>query len=739
VVVSAAAAIAASSAHPTGVAAWDALSRAAFAAGVTWLAARSRPRWWIAGSAIIAIGSVNHAIDLAAALATLGAAAALAASARRSPVAGALIGAVVAQLALRMTWPHQRGATALLAAAAIVPIALSGITRSPREQRRAVRRVSVVVIGLTVIGGLVGLAGLLLSRRAIERGGDQLAIGLEAARRADASSFSQALDNASGDFARARNTLDATWLLPARLVPVVSQHVRALQLASRAGNEISLAGSQALHAAQLDRLRVDHGHIPVDALRELQQPLDVGARDLGRARAILAKASSPWLLPNVAARLDRETSRVVRTTRDVQLASDIVRGVSGLAGADGPRRYFLAIQTPSELRASGGIIGSFGEVNADRGGITIGAFGRDLDLNTRGVPPTERVLKAPPEYIARYARFHPERLWQNVPASPDFPTVAAVISSLYPQSGGTPVDGVISVDPTALAALLRVVGPVTVSMWPEPISADNAENILLNEQYVRFADSARVNFLGSVAQAVAQRITSAALPPVTEIVHALAPSARAHHLLVWSSNAIEQRMLQGVGVDGSFAPKPVAADALAVVNQNASGNKLDWYLRRSTTYEATIDPKTRRLTGTATVTLQNASPSSGLPALVIGESLANVTDPPGTNRTYLSVYSPWRVSKARIDGRPALFESAAEAGRYVYSMFLVIPSGATTRIEFDVSGTLPVSTTDYRLDVRAQALVSPETLSIRVRDGRRDLVVRPAAAVAGDLVLPASR
>ena len=36
--------------------------------------------------------------------------------------------------------------------------------------------------------------------------------------------------------------------------------------------------------------------------------------------------------------------------------------------------------------------------------------------------------------------------------APDFPTVAQVISQLYPQSGGRPVDGVFVLDPQAIAA-----------------------------------------------------------------------------------------------------------------------------------------------------------------------------------------------------------------------------------------------------------------------------------------------
>ncbi len=40
--------------------------------------------------------------------------------------------------------------------------------------------------------------------------------------------------------------------------------------------------------------------------------------------------------------------------------------------------------------------------------------------------------------------------------------MAQVIGGLYPQSGGEPIDGAISVDPITLAAFLKLTGPVAV-------------------------------------------------------------------------------------------------------------------------------------------------------------------------------------------------------------------------------------------------------------------------------------
>src|SRR5205085_544268 len=104
--------------------------------------------------------------------------------------------------------------------------------------------------------------------------------------------------------------------------------------------------------------------------------------------------------------------------------------------------------------------------------------GRSADLAPQvGDPP--RVLDAPADYVARYGALHPEREVRDVTVSPDFPSVAQAIESIYPQTKeGRTIDGVVSIDPFALAAMLRITGPITVDGLPTPLTADNATDIL---------------------------------------------------------------------------------------------------------------------------------------------------------------------------------------------------------------------------------------------------------------------
>ena len=55
--------------------------------------------------------------------------------------------------------------------------------------------------------------------------------------------------------------------------------------------------------------------------------------------------------------------------------------------------------------------------------------------------------------------------------TPDFPWHrASAVAELYPQSGGQQIDGVLSVDPAGLAAMMRYTGPIEVPELREPLT-----------------------------------------------------------------------------------------------------------------------------------------------------------------------------------------------------------------------------------------------------------------------------
>ena len=553
---------------------------------------------------------------------------------------------------------------------------------------------------------LLGLAAALQALPSLRSGERATSVALEAARQGDAAAAGEGLRVAARQFAIAEQALSSWWSRPALAVPLVGQQLRAVKTMVATGADLATAGANMLEEADVTAIDIVDGRLPVDRITELQGPLTRAVRTLEEARVRLDTAHSPWLAPPVKARLTQLRRRVTDSRTQAETAELAVRIAPTLLGDEGPRRFFLAIQNPAEMRAAGGIIGNFGEITAVDGRLELVRFGRSMDLNLGGTP-ADRMLEGPVEYLERYRNFHPERVWQNVTASPDFPTVARVIADLYPQSGGRPVDGVISVDPAGLAALLEVVGPIDVAGWPEPITQDNAEQVLLHDQYVRYPTIERVDFLSDTAQAIWSRFTTGTSAGITGLASALRPAAESKHILLWSPRELEQHLFDRLGVAG--AVPPARADALGVVTQNAGGNKIDWFLERSVDYRAKLQEATGELDATVDIRLRNGAPSRGLPPLVIASSGRARTEP-GENLLYLSIYSPWELEGAEVDGRPVTLEAQVELGRRVYSTFLTVAPDSTRHVRLQLSGRLPPGE-PYHLDVLRQVTVRPDLIT----------------------------
>ncbi|MDQ6911168.1 MAG: DUF4012 domain-containing protein, partial [Actinomycetota bacterium] len=373
----------------------------------------------------------------------------------------------------------------------------------------------------------------------------------------------------------------------------------------------------------------------------------------------------------------------------------------------------LAVQNGAEWRATGGFIGNWGILTSEGGKVRLDHFERISSLNPR--PGESRVLHAPEEYVRRYERFLPGQAWQNVNMSPDFPTMAQIMTDQYRQATGEQVDGILAVDPEGLAALLRLTGPVSVAGWPEPLSAQNAVRVTLNDAYIAFPGGERVDFLGDVAHAVMDRVTSERLGKPAKIARVLGRSAREGHLILAFTRPEEQQLALKLHVAGKVPA--ASSDSLLLTTQNANGTKLDYYLRRNLTYAVHLDPTAgdgvARLTGRVDVGLDNSAPDTGLPSYVIG--VDNTLGHAGENRSFLSLYSPLRMTAATFEGNQQPLESMTELGRNVYAEFFSVPAQSRRTLTVSLAGTVTLGRRGaYTLDLVRQPGIAPDDVTVTI-------------------------
>lgn len=693
-------------AEPTGYARADAFWSGALVGVVAFFGATARRWTWFvpAGAAVIA------GDDLALACAAAATVVAFVSVLRdtRSRARGALVVGLGVIGLLRAEPIGFHGLTALITAAAVLPVVVSGHAHAGRRVKARVRKVALVlsgIVGLMLVGAVIGVMTVLDDLADGMRAVDD---GLEAARDADDETAAARLDEAARSLARADDTLSSWFVSPAKTLPVVGPNIDAVSsLASRA-SDVAGVSSLAATSADVDALRFVGGRLDPQAVRDMQGPLTEVRDAVVNLRDEIDEARSPWLVDAVSSRIDELERRVEEAVPDAQYAVHAVSIAPDLLGADGPKRYLVLFTTPVEARGRFGFPGNYAELVLDDGKLSMPVFGRVSELEQFDGGP--RQITSAPEFVARYGRFDVANTWRNITMTPDFVTLARVAAELYPQSGGQPIDGVLTVDPAGLAAIMRYTGDVHVDGLPAPLTSENVEQYLLFDQYVEFADDneQRVDLLEDVARTTFERLTEADLPSPRKLSEHLDPVVDGGHIQFTTFDETSALVLTGFGVNGYIAP-PDNSDSVMLTTTNAGASKIDVFLRRSEAYDVHWNPETGEVRATLRVSLENTAPAEGLPDYVIGNSVGL---PNGTNRSYVSMYSPFDLEAARVDGQSAMVQAERELDRNVYSTFVDIPPGGSVQIELDLVGT--ITGRRYRLDLPAQPFVDPDDVVVTV-------------------------
>ncbi|CAI7974567.1 conserved hypothetical protein [Frankia sp. Hr75.2] len=453
--------------------------------------------------------------------------------------------------------------------------------------------------------------------------------------------------------------------------------------------------------------------VNIRALAAARAPAERAREAVGSFDAAARRVSGcGWL--GGALGLDEARGQAVATASRLYGALDtLVLGARlgpGMLGADGPRRYLLVVQNPAESRANGGIIGGFGVLTVTEGQLELDNISGNGSLPggpTQARPATD----LSPEFEARYGGFWPARVWANANLTPDYPTVGRLYSGLYRAGAGTALDGTISLDPTALSYLLAATRPAVLPDG-RVIPANELVELVESRVYQEIDDVAgRDEFFAMVGEAVYEAVISdtGAAGSTEDLLRALARAAREGRLQVSSNHADEEEVISSTALGGALLDVP--GPFLGVVTQNATASKLDYWLRRRTTYRMERQPDG---TGRAmiTVRLTNVAPE-GLSDYVRNRQDVDIPgwkNEEAQNNLWVSLYTgrgSWFVD-ARLDGQPVALTSGEERGHPVLSTYLTVDRGQTRTLQVRVLEPAAGPT----LAVRTQPLTVPEQLVV---------------------------
>lgn len=504
-------------------------------------------------------------------------------------------------------------------------------------------------------------------------------------------------------------------------VPVLGRSFDVAAGVSDAGATLAGAGADLTRSITavpggLGALAPSDGRLPIDALSSLADDIERAAADARAAyETVQGTPASLIPAPVADARFIAEEQAAV-ASRTLEAASLIVEAMPSFAGADGPRRYIVIAEAPSEQRGTGGLGGAYAIMTARNGKLSIGGFSpiRSLPEAKPGQVPAPN-----PDFRRNWDHYGGAGSWRDLNMTPDFPTAGRAVLALYEFGTGERLDGVIVADPFAVKELFRVTGPATVPSLGVRVSARTVVDFLSNEAYVLFESPAdRKAVLGDVVGVAFDGFLADTSQRVGKI-EGIAKAVAGGHLKVYSTDATLQHGLELARLDRGLTA-PEGSDLLAVHVNNRAGSKIDYYATRTVGYDVLLGGDGEAF-ATTEITIENDAPTEGVPRYLIGPGNNFVGVEAGDNFSIVtaSCPGPCELIEAQRNGQEQAMRVNEELGRPRYQDFFTTPGGESSTLRI-VTHRNDVWTGNssggvYRLTVLPQVTIQPTQVEVVVQ------------------------
>lgn len=242
-------------------------------------------------------------------------------------------------------------------------------------------------------------------------------------------------------------------------------------------------------------------------------------------------------------------------------------------GHQSTQRYLIMFQNNTELRATGGFMGSFALVDMDRGEI------KRIEIPGGGPYDMQGGLLDYYQAPRALQLVNPRWEFQDTNWFLDWPTSAAAIAKFYERAGGPSVDGVIAVDTHVMEEILRLVGPVELPQYGAEITADNFRDILQQQVEVDYdrTENKPKKIIGDLAPELLKRVKELPVERSLELAAVLGGLLDQRSIQIFHHDEDVSQVFASMGWDGRVAD--AAGDYVSVVHTNIAGGKTDGVIR----------------------------------------------------------------------------------------------------------------------------------------------------------------
>jgi hypothetical protein len=413
------------------------------------------------------------------------------------------------------------------------------------------------------------------------------------------------LGAARGNFEQTSSLLNHSEVIQevSTYLPQYRAEIASARSISRIGIDIAEIGQTVAHSAQILAPSLQgalHGGVIGSTS---QQPLITPAmlkligttidsimpqlRDIERQSSGLSLNSLP-VSAHERAQVATLLAALPQAIPDLQLARSNLNAVGWLLGVGAPRTYLVQTMDRSELRATGGFTGQYGELHINSGRMAPFSL-RDISLieYASNSPTLGKLAPAP------YQSWWPFPNWglRDSNLSADFPTSAQYAIADYKYETGTQVDGVIAFTTFAMEHVLQVTGPIYVQPYNVTITAQNIEqelhfyqlnNVGIAQQIAtqpgNSSTSARKRFTSLLADLIIEKVRHAPLSEMIAIGQQVLFDLKTKDVQVYVTNPQVEQTLAHYGLAGAMNLS-TSEDGLYIVQANVSASKATPFVR----------------------------------------------------------------------------------------------------------------------------------------------------------------
>lgn len=250
-----------------------------------------------------------------------------------------------------------------------------------------------------------------------------------------------------------------------------------------------------------------------------------------------------------------------------------------LLGDGQQRTYAVMAMTPSEMRSSGGLIGSVGDLTTSNGTVHIGDFRSNGDYLPYGIGDHSEDMK---RVFTDEGPLHMSFDIRDLAVFPNTADSAVAMQSVWnrtPWGQNTPLDGVIMVDPVFLQQLIAINGNVTLPDGTV-LTGENTAEFLMNTVYQKYPENETDVLFGVVAsQAMKSMFSHMDMGKLYKTGEMLGTMAKGRHFTMY---AFDEHVEQGIQAAGFTGQTPNSEDdpsvGIYLTEQNPS--KMGWYIKR---------------------------------------------------------------------------------------------------------------------------------------------------------------